>query len=133
MCFKKLQKYHDQFYLVFRVLIGLMFFQHGAQKLLGWFGAEATVPLFSLIGLAGIIELVGGLAIAVGLFTRIAASLTSLLMLAAYFMAHASNGFAPIVNQGELALLYFAAFIMIIMHGGQKWTLEQALFKKERF
>ena len=133
MCFKKLQQYHDQFYLVFRVLVGLMFFQHGAQKLLGWFGAEATVPLFSLIGLAGLLELVGGLVIAAGLFTRLAALVLGIEMLVAYFRVHASNGFAPIVNQGELALMFFAAFIILMMHGGQKWTLEKALFKKERF
>ena len=133
MCFKKLKKYHGQFYLVFRVLVGLMFFQHGAQKLLGWFGAEATVPLFSLIGLAGILELVGGLAIASGLFTRLVALVLGAEMLVAYLKIHAGNGLAPLVNQGELALMYFAAFIILMMHGGQKWTLEEALFKKERF
>ena len=133
MCFKKIKKFHNQFYLVFRVLVGLMFFQHGAQKLLGWFGAEGTVPLFTMMGAAGTIELIGGLAIAIGLFTRVAALITSVMMLVAYFMIHAGNGLMPIVNQGELALLYLAAFLILLIHGGQKWTLEEVLFKKERF
>ena len=135
MCFKKMKKYNDQLYLVFRVLVGLLFFQHGAQKLLGWFGAgaEGIHPLFSTLGIAGVIELVGGLAIAVGLFTRLAALLGGLLMLTAYSMVHAGNGLIPIMNLGELALLYFASFIVIFIYGGQKWTLDEVLFKKERF
>ena len=133
MCFKKLKRYNNQLYFVFRVLVGLLFFQHGAQKLLGWFGAEGGVPLFTMMGVAGLIELVGGLAIAFGLFTRLAALVGGVEMLVAYFMVHASNGLIPIMNNGELALLYFAAFIIVCIYGGQKWTLEESLFKKERF
>ena len=133
MCFKNIKKYNEQFYFVFRVVVGLLFFQHGAQKLLGWFGAEGTVPLFSMIGVAGFIELVGGLAITVGLFTRLVALVGGVQMLVAYFMVHAGNGLIPIMNQGELALLYFAAFLVVLINGGQNWTLEKVLFKKERF
>lgn len=124
--------YESGFYFVFRLFVGLLFFQHGAQKLLGWFGGTA-VELVSLMGVAGIIELVGGLAVALGFYTRLAALVSSIEMLIAYFMAHASKGLIPIMNRGELALLYFAAFLYIIIKGAQKWSLEQALLKKETF
>lgn len=66
---KLIERYSDYLYFVFRVFVGLLFFQHGAQKLFGWFGGNA-VELLGLMGLAGLIESVGGLAIALGLFTR---------------------------------------------------------------
>ena len=132
MFFKKAEKYHDTVYTVFRVLVGLLFFQHGAQKLLGWFGATA-VPLSSMMGVAGIIELVGGLAILFGLFTRLFALISGVEMLAAYFMVHVGNNSVPILNQGELALLYFATFIILFIHGNKKASLEKMLFKKEFF
>jgi len=132
MFFKKAEKYHDNAYTVFRLLVGLLFFQHGAQKLLGWFGATA-VPLSSMMGIAGIIELVGGLAIFLGLFTRLFALISGVEMLAAYFMVHAGTNSVPIINQGELALLYFATFIILFIHGNKKASLEKIFFKKEFF
>jgi putative oxidoreductase len=126
------EKSGDTLYFVFRVLAGLLFFQHGAQKLLGWFGGN-KVALFSQMGLAGTIELLGGLFIALGLFTRLAALFSGLLMLAAYFMAHFSQGLVPIVNGGELALLYLATWLVLLAYGAKKWSLEKALWNKERF
>ena len=132
MFFNKAEKYHDNAYSVFRILVGLLFFQHGAQKLLGWFGATA-VPLSSMMGIAGLIELVGGLAIFLGLFTRLFALISGVEMLAAYFMVHANNNFVPILNQGELALLYLTTFIILFIHGNKKLSLESLLLKKEFF
>ena len=132
MFFNKAEKYHDNAYSVFRILVGLLFFQHGAQKLLGWFGATA-VPLSCMMGIAGLIELVGGLAIFLGLFTRLFALISGVEMLAAYFMVHASNNFVPILNQGELALLYLTTFIILFIHGNKKLSLESLLLKKEFF
>ena len=132
MIFKYVKNYENHLYFVFRVLIGLLFMQHGAQKLFGMFGFQA-VPLTSLFGLAGIIEFFGGLAIAVGFFTRLAALISALEMGVAYFMVHASQGLIPILNQGELALLYFASFLVIIVYGARKLSLEKALLKKEIF
>lgn len=127
----------DYFYFVFRVFVGLLFLQHGLQKLFGAFGGVAgngqPVELFSLFGLAGLIEFVAGIAIAVGLFTRLAAFISAIEMLVAYFMVHASNGLIPLVNQGELALLYFVAFLVIMVYGAGKWSIEKALMKKEVF
>jgi len=129
---KYANKYKDQLYFVFRVLIGLMFMQHGAQKLFGVFGSKGAVELFSLMGVVGVIEFAGGLLIAFGLFTRIAAAVSAIVMASVYFKVHASNGLMPIVNKGELALVYFAAFLAIIALGAGKWNLEKVLFKKKK-
>lgn len=122
----------DLFYFVFRVFVGLLFAQHGAQKLFGMF-EFSQVPLFGLMGLAGIIELFGGLAIAFGLFTRLAAFVAAIEMVTAYFMMHVPAGPVPILNQGELALLFFASFLVLMVYGAKKWSLEKAIFKKEFF
>ena len=129
---KYLEGTEEYFYFAFRVLIGFLFFQHGAQKVFGLFGGKAAV-LFSLIGLAGVIEFFGGIAIAFGLFTRLVALFTGIEMIFAYFMVHASNGWMPIVNKGELALLYLSGFLVLIAYGARKWSVERALFKREFF
>jgi putative oxidoreductase len=109
-------------YGVMRIVVGLLFACHGAQKLFGFFGGigeepGATAPLISLVGLAGVIELVGGLLIAIGLLTSLAALIASGEMAAAYFMAHAPRGFWPIENGGELAVLYCFVFLYIATRG----------------
>lgn len=134
-----LEKYanKDYFYFVFRVFVGLLFLQHGLQKLFGAFGGVAgngqPVELFSLFGLAGLIEFLGGIAIAVGFFSRLVAFIAAIEMIVAYFVVHVPNGIIPLVNQGELALLYFAAFLVLMAYGAGKWSLEKALMKKEVF
>ena len=122
----------DYPYFVFRVFVGLLFAQHGFQKLFGMFGGKAA-ELFSLMGLAGTVEFIGGLAIAFGLFTRLAAFISAVEMLVAYFMAHAGTSLIPIINKGELALLYFASFLVLMVYGAKKWSLESAILKKEVF
>ena len=133
MIYKFVKEKGDYFYGVFRILVGLLFVQHGIQKLFGMFGFPQPAPLFSLFGLAGIIEFFGGLLSAFGLFTRLAALIAALEMLVAYFMVHVPQGLIPIMNQGELALLFFASFLIIIAYGAGKWSLEKAIFKKEFF
>jgi len=133
ICEKYVNK--DYFYFVFRVLVGLLFLQHGLQKLFGMFGGLGgnSAELFSLMGLAGIIELLGGLAIALGLFARLAALIAAIELLIAYFMIHVPQGLIPFVNKGELALLYVAVFLAIMAFGSRKWSLEKAILKKEVF
>ena len=133
MVLKKLQKYHAEGYALFRIIVGLMFVQHGAQKLLGWFGAKGTVPLLSLMGFAGTVELVGGLAIALGFFSRLASIGGTAIMVGALATVHFPQGLVPIVNKGGLALLFLACFVIVAVHGNGKWSLEQALLKKETF
>ena len=130
MCEKYINK--DYAYFIFRVLVGLLFLQHGLQKLFGMFGGKSA-ELFSIMGLAGIIEFLAGISIALGIFARFGAFFAALQMAVAYFMAHAPQGLIPILNMGELALLYFAAFLAIMAFGARRWSLEKAIFKKEFF
>src|SRR3989338_6800056 len=115
MFLHKLQKYHAEGYALFRIVAGLMFAQHGAQKLLGWFGGNAVSSLFSLMGVVGMIELVGGLAIALGFFTRLASVGGIAVMIGALAKVHFPQGLIPIVNKGELALLFFACFLVTVV------------------
>src|SRR5215467_13445394 len=105
---KSLNRFAEPVYCIMRIIVGLMFFCHGAQKILGWFAKPGQPPqpldLMTMIG--GWIEIVGGLMIAFGLLTRLAAFLASGMMAVAYFMVHAKGGFFPIVNRGELAVVY---------------------------
>lgn len=111
---------------VFRIVLGLLFLAHGLVKLFGFpTGAQpGVVPLLSIFGLAGVLELVGGAAIVLGLFTRPAAFILSGQMAVAYFMAHASQGFYPILNGGELAILYCFAFLYLAAVGAGPWSLD---------
>jgi putative oxidoreductase len=125
-----LHKYRDQAYVLLRVVAGLMFAQHGLQKLFGWFGSNA-VELMSLRGFAGVIELVAGLAIAVGLLTRISAIGGIIVMIGALATVHFPNGAIPIVNKGELALLYLVVFVLLLTKGPGRWSLDEKLWKRE--
>ncbi len=115
-------------YVILRITAGLFFMQSGGMKLLGWFGGVngqgGTVELMSLIGVAGLLELVGGVMIALGLFTRPVAFLLSGEMAVAYFMGHFPNGFWPIQNQGLPAVLYCFIFLYIAAHGAGIFSLD---------
>tara|TARA_Y100000310_G_C20140443_1_gene560015 strand:- start:159 stop:578 length:420 start_codon:yes stop_codon:yes gene_type:complete len=131
------KKFGDSAYVVFRVLVGLGFLLHGGQKLFAWFGGPGgggeAVALVSMVGLAGVIEFFGGLAVLLGFFTRLAATGSALLMLVAFFMAHFPKGWNPLLNNGEAAFLYFAAFLALTVFGNGKFSLEKKLLKKETF
>lgn len=107
-----------------RILAGIMFACHGAQKLFGAFGGIPPGVPKALIWSAGPIELVGGALIAIGLFTRSTAFLASGLMAFAYFIGHAPHGFWPAANGGELAILYCWLFLFIAAHGPGAWALD---------
>ena len=114
-----------------RILAGLSFATHGAQKLFGAFGGMdghgGTVPLAGQFGAAGVIELVGGLLIAIGLFTRPAAFIAAGEMAVAYFMAHVPNGgIIPVVNHGEPAVLYCFIFLFLAFNGAGPLSVDHA-------
>ena len=121
---KYIGKYAPHLFAVLRIVAGLMFAMHGTQKLFGFPGDDSPVDLFSLMGLAGIIEFVGGLLIILGLFAGIAAFIASGEMAAAYFMAHASQGWNPLLNGGETAVLYCFLFLYIAAHGAGIWSID---------
>jgi putative oxidoreductase len=107
-----------------RIVFGLMFMQHGAQKLFAMFGRETPVELFTQMGLAGVLEFWGGLLIVLGLFTRPVAFLLSGEMAVAYFKSHFPNGWIPIMNRGELTVLYSFAFLYFAARGGGSLSLD---------
>jgi putative oxidoreductase len=119
-----LGKYSPYLYAVLRIVSGLMFAIHGSQKLFGVPGGKDPVELFSLMGLAGVIELAGGLLIAFGLLTSYAAFIASGQMAVAYFKAHAPQGALPNLNGGELAVLYCFLFLYIASVGSGVWSLD---------
>ena len=117
-----LAPYTPHLYALLRIVAGLLFAQHGVQKLFGWLGGE-PVSLLSQRGLAGVIETFGGLAIALGAFTSPIAFLASGQMAVAYFQAHLPRGFWPIQNGGELAALYCFLFLYVASRGSGKWSV----------
>ena len=117
----------DLSYVLMRVFFGLSFSFHGAQKLFGFFGGSKVEEPLMLV--AGGIELVGGLAIALGIFTQLVSLIAAIEMLAAYFIAHFPRGLWPIENKGELALLYFFVFFVILSRGAGRWSLDEFFSK----
>ena len=116
-----------------RIVAGLLFICPGGMKLLGWFGGmPAGVPMTPLLYTAGVIELVGGTLILLGLFTRPVAFIASGEMAVAYFMVHASGGFWPVINKGELAVAYCFVFLYIASRGSGRYSLEAAIRKPKR-
>lgn len=113
---------------VLRIIAGFLFLAHGTQKLFN-FPASANGPaeLFSFMGFAGLLETAGGLLLTAGLFTRITAFILSGTMAVAYFMAHAPAGFLPMVNKGELAVLYCFVFLYLSAAGGGVWSLDRLI------
>ncbi len=113
---------------VLRMVVGFMFIAHGTQKLFNAPpGQGGAVPVASFMGFAGTLELVGGLLILFGLFTRPTAFILCGMMAVAYFMVHAPGGFLPLVNRGELAVLYCFVFLYLAVAGGGTWSADRAL------
>jgi putative oxidoreductase len=110
-----------------RLVVGLLYLEHGMAKLFGFpHGPGAhTVALFSLLGLAGVLETLGGFLVAVGLFTRPAAFILSGEMAFAYFMAHFPHSFFPLLNGGDAAVLFCFIFLYISLVGGGAWSLDR--------
>jgi putative oxidoreductase len=123
-----LGKYSDVCYGLMRIVVGLLFACHGAQKLFGLFGGIGA-SANPLITAAGVIEFFGGALIALGLWAGYAAFITSGQMAVAYFMMHAPGGYWPIVNKGELAVLYCFVFLYIASRGSGSLSID-ALIKK---
>lgn len=107
-----------------RVVAGFLFMQHGLQKVFGLLGREQVENFMSLQGAAGILELAGGALVMLGLFTRPVAFLLSGQMAVAYFMAHAPNGFWPVVNRGELAAFYCFVWLFFSASGAGRFSLD---------
>ena len=125
-----LGRFEPYFYALLRIVAGLLFAMHGMQKLLGMPGNKPTMPLASLMGVAGLIELVCGLMILFGLLASYAAFVASGEMAVAYFMAHFPKDPLPILNQGEPAVLFCFLFLYIAARGSGILSLDSVLFRR---
>jgi putative oxidoreductase len=114
------------FLTLLRVITALLFMSHGTMKLLGFPASDFQPPLFSLFGLAGAIEIVAGILIVIGLFTRLAAFIASGQMAVAYFMAHAPQAFVPAQNGGEAAVLFCFVFLYLVFAGPGALAIDNA-------
>lgn len=121
----RLAGFAPYFLAVLRIITALLFIAHGTGKLLGFPALGFQPPLFSLFGLAGVIEIVGGILLILGLFTRPVAFILSGEMAVAYFMAHAPQNFHPILNQGESAILFCFIFLYLVFAGPGAWSLDR--------
>ncbi len=121
-------RFQSAAYTLMRFAFGVLFAFHGAQKLFGLFGGrQASAPLYWV---AGTVEFFGGLAVALGLWAQVAAFFCAGQMLVAYFLSHFNvaefpEGWIPIQNRGEMALLYFFGFLVILTQGPGSWTLRK--------
>jgi putative oxidoreductase len=110
---------------ILRIVTAFMFMQHGGQKLFGFPAPQRyEFDLFTLSGVAGVLEIVGGFLILIGLFTRPVAFILSGQMAVAYFIAHAQQAFWPLLNNGELAALFSFIFLYLFVAGGGAWSVD---------
>ena len=118
---------------VLRIVAALSFITHGTQKLFGFPVAEPRPPveLFSLFGLAGMLETAGGLLLLFGLFTRPVAFLLAGEMAVAYFKAHLPRSFWPILNGGEPTVLFCFLFLYLAAAGGGEWALDRLRARRQ--
>ena len=120
-----LARYREECLSLLRLMSALLILQHGTIKILNFPESPMNdVPLTSMGGIAGIFELIGGVLLAIGLFTRPVAFVLSGLTAVAYFYAHAPQGFFPNLNEGELAVLYCFTFLYIACAGGGRWSTD---------
>jgi putative oxidoreductase len=114
---------------ILRIVVSLLFMQHGGQKLFGFLSNQPfhSLPPFSLMWIAGVLELFGGALLFAGFFTRPVAFVLAGEMAVAYFLAHNPYGFWPLLNHGELAVLYCFVFLYLMIAGGGAWSLDSVL------
>jgi putative oxidoreductase len=112
---------------IVRIVIGLLFLEHGTSKYLGFPSVQRIPETMSMSGVGGLLELIGGALIAVGLFTRPVAFLLSGEMAVAYFYAHFPRNFFPLINGGDAAILYCFVFLYLVFAGPGPWSLDALL------
>ena len=129
--FDSVSRYQPQLLSVLRIMSGLLFLQHGTAKVLGFPAVEGMPPPgLSLAGLSGPFELVLGLLLTLGLFTRPAAFVAAGFCAVGYWMVHGMQAFFPILNGGELIALYCFVFLYLLAAGPGPWSVDAAMPKK---
>jgi putative oxidoreductase len=115
---------------IVRIVVALLFFEHGTSRMFGFPSPASAEPLFTLHWFAGAIEFTGGALLALGLFSRAAAFIMSGEMAFAYFISHAPASFFPILNRGDSAILYCFVFFYFAFAGPGPWSLDAVLSRK---
>ncbi len=123
--FDRLSAYAPQALAVLRIIAGLLFLEHGLQKLINFPAAAQAIPLDGLTTTAGIIETIAGILIIIGFFSRPAAFIASGMMAVGYFMVHAPMGFFPVNNYGEPAVLFCFVFLYLAFAGPGAWSVNK--------
>ena len=127
-----LRPYTPQIRSILRIMTGLLILQHGTSKYLSFPPSQmSNTPAMSMGGAAGILELVGGVLLVIGLFTRPVAFILSGMCAVAYFYAHAGRSFYPLLNGGELAALYSFVFLYLAAAGAGPWSIDAARGDKD--
>ena len=140
-----LERYADEFWLLFRVIFALMLLLHGTQKVFGLNFPTGNHPLTPMVEIAGVVEIISALLIAFGLLTRLGAGAICVTMIVAYFMVHINSGVLPHIypnppgdmgsafgaHGGEVTILWFIVAGIIGVIGGGKYALDRTIFKKE--
>ena len=127
-----LSRWQPQLLSVLRIVVGLLFLEHGVQKFFGFPAPFPVHPLPTMLVAAGAIELVAGLLITVGLFTRLAAFIASGEMAAAYFIGHFPKSPWPVLNMGEGAILFCFIFLYLAAAGAGPWSLDATRLHSRR-
>ncbi len=117
---------------IVRIIVALLFLEHGSSKLFGFPQAMDTPAAFSIVWFSAIIEFLGGALVAIGLFTRPAAFIMSGEMAVGYFMVHAPQNFFPIINHGDGAILYCFIFLYLVFAGAGPWSLDALIWGRGR-
>jgi putative oxidoreductase len=130
--FRLLEKYRPQLLALLRIVIGLLFMEHATQKFLAFPVPFPVQPIPTLLLAGGVIELITGVLIMLGLFTRLAAFVASGEMAFAYFYVHFPQSFWPIVNKGEAAILFCFIFLYLAAAGAGAWSIDGVRGKRVR-
>jgi len=127
--YSALEKWRPYFLSILRIVAGLLFLQHGLSKFFGF--PTAGPPMSTLLYVQGVIEVLGGLLILLGAYTRPVAFILAGDMAAAYFIAHYPKSFYPLVNGGDAAILYCFLFLYLVFAGAGPWSLDRGALKQE--
>lgn len=130
--FAGLERWRPQILSVLRIMVALLFIEHGTTKFFAWPGGGGGFSALSALYIVqGILEFIGGLILLVGLYTRLIAFILSGDMAVAFFMAHYPKSFYPILNGGDAAVLYCFVFLYIFFAGGGAWSVDRLVLKEE--
>jgi putative oxidoreductase len=127
--YANLEKGRPYILSILRIVVALLFLEHGLQKFFGF--PSAGPPMTPLLDVQGVIEIVGGILLLIGAYTRVVAFILAGDMAAAYFMAHFPRSFFPSANSGDAAVLFCFAFLYMVFAGGGPWSVDRVALKQD--